>query len=175
MAMNEHRKGAHTPTVILLEYGDYECPYDAKAEPVIEELLQEFSSDLAFLFRHFPMVNIHPNAGLAAMAAEAAHVQGKFWEMHHLLFQNYKSLSIGKIIELAKSLHINQNQFVRDLEDDSLWLKIKSNIDSGTLRGVLGTPAFNINGHPYSGVSDYESLRNAIEREIENKHNPTFR
>lgn len=168
-SLNKHRIGPSKPTVIMLEYGDYECPYSGMLDPIVEQLIVEFEHNLAFIYRHLPMVNIHPSAGLAAIASEAAHKQGKFWEMHHLLFKNQKSLKLEKIIELAKEIKLNLKVFLDDIENDDLWKKVQSNIESANAREVLATPAIFINGTAYHGPSTLIDIRNAIEREIERR------
>lgn len=167
--VNEHRKGAVNPSVILLEFGDYECPYSAKLAPIIEDLLEEFDSELAFIFRHSPMVNIHPSAGLAAITAEAAHVQGKFWKMHHLLFQNQSSLNLEKILAIAKTIEIKIDDFLDAIEGQELWERVEQNIESGIVRDVVATPSIYINGKFYDGPSEFDEIKKAIEIEIERR------
>jgi protein-disulfide isomerase len=171
----EHRIGPQHPNVILLEYGDYECPYSGKANSIIKKLINEFDTDLAYIYRHFPLINIHTNAGVAAMAAEAAALQGKFWEMHNTLFKNQSHITFEFIIGLAKKIHLNEKKFLNDIENEQLWKKIESNIQSGIQKEVTGTPTFFINGLVYNGPTQYDEMKTTIEIEIEKRGNSTSR
>jgi protein-disulfide isomerase len=147
----------------LVEFGDYQCPHCAAAQPVIREIKKKFGRDLKFVFRHFPLSNAHPLALPAAIAAEAAARQKKFWPMHELIFENQAVLSEYALLEIAKELGLNMTQFKMDLQDASIPEKIEQHFESGVRSGVNGTPTFFINGVRHSGGYDYASLFRGIE------------
>lgn len=163
---NDHHKNSLRAPVILLEYGDFECPYCAVASSVTDRLLQEYRSDLCFVFRHFPLKGIHPNAELAALAAEAAGEQEKFWDMTKLLFAQQENLSKKTVEMLARKIRLDMDQFQDDLGRFDLLEKVRSQHHSGTLSGVQSTPTFFINGMLFEGSSSYWPLREAIENEL---------
>ena len=162
----EHQLGSTHPSVTLLEYGDFECPYCGKFDLVVQKLLKEFPINLGYKFRHFPLVNIHPDSGLAAMAAEAAGLQNKYWQMHHLLFSHQDNLSGAEILKMAKRIGLNEKIFQADLESDDLWNKIQEHIQAGIMAQVNGTPSLYLNNEMYEGSSSYESLKKEIEKII---------
>lgn len=159
---HDHRIGFLSASVVIVEYGDFECPYCRVASPVIDKLVSEFQSQICFIYRHFPMRNIHPHAELAALAAEAAGEQNKFWEMHHLLFQNGDSLSSQNIGLLAQSLDLDMDRFLEDYQRSDLLEKIHQDFLGAVKSGVTGTPTFFLNGYHYDNSSTYEPLRDAI-------------
>lgn len=161
----DHRIGHLHASAILIEYGDFECGACAKAAPIMDDLLHEFGSDLCFVFRHFPIVASHPHANLAAIAAEAANEQDKFWAMHHALFKNSASLSRDLIIEKAREMKLDMELFELDLLRPDLMEKVKKNFESGVECCVTSTPSFFINGEKYLG--DVKDLRRAIQDTID--------
>jgi protein-disulfide isomerase len=164
----DHQLGSSNPSVTLLEYGDYECPYCGKFDLIIQKLLHDFPKELAYVFCHFPMVNIHPNAGLAAMAAEAAGMQYKYWAMHHQLFLHQENLSGAEVLKLAKKIGLDKKKFQDDLENEGLWKKIERHIEAGIQSQVTGTPSLYLNNIAFEGSSSYESLKKEIELRILN-------
>lgn len=171
---HEHRLGPMHPSVLMVEYGDYECPYCASLAPIIDDLLKEFSQDLAFVYRHFPLSNIHDHANLAAMAAEAADEQGQFWEMHKLLYENQSTLSTKRITSLARDLGLDLKTFNEELESNELWGIIESHVEGADQRGVDSTPSIFLNGERYEGSSSYWPLKEAIELEIERRKSSSY-
>jgi protein-disulfide isomerase len=147
----------------LVEYGDYQCPHCGAAYPVTKELINTYGDDMAFVFRHFPLTQIHPMAFPAALAAEAAGRQRQFWGMHDLIFENQLQLSENALLEFARTLHLNMTVFRQDLQDPALGEKIEAHFESGVRSGVNGTPSFFINGVKYNGSHDYNSLAGTIE------------
>src|SRR5262249_10561446 len=112
---HDHIRGPEDAPVTLVEYGDFECPYCGRAEPVLRELVAEFGDELRFVFRDLPLTDVHPNAQLAAEAAEAAAAQGKFWEMHDLLFQHQDALTSTDLVRYAKELALDVDRFRDEL------------------------------------------------------------
>jgi protein-disulfide isomerase len=167
----DHSQGSKDAALVLVEYGDYECPFCGEAYPQIKKVQQHFGKNLRFVFRNFPLSQSHPHAIAAAMAAEAAALQGKFWEMHDLLFENQNSLEYEDLMEYADLLKLNIQQFGKDLESSTLLNRIKDQFKSGVRSGVNGTPNFFVNGLQYDGSFYAMDMIEAIEefshREIE--------
>jgi len=159
----DHIDGLPGASIELVEYGDYQCPHCAAAHPVVKEIKNAFGKDLKFVFRHFPLSTVHPMALPAAIAAEAADRQQRFWLMHDLIYENQEQLSEYALLEYAKALRLNMATFRMDLQDASLAEKVESHFESGVRSGVNGTPSFFINGYKYNGTYDYDSLFGAIE------------
>lgn len=162
----DHVRGRFEAPVTLVEYGDFECPYCGRAEPVVEELVAAFGDDLAFVFRHLPLGDVHEHAELAAEAAEAAAAQGKFWEMHDALFAPGLPLSERGLVERAAALGLDVDRFIKDLHERRHALRVARDIASADDSGAPGTPTFFINGRRYSGPFDSPSLSAAIRREM---------
>jgi protein-disulfide isomerase len=147
----DHATGPEDAPVTLVEYGDFECPYCGMAYAVVKSAQRELGKQLRFVFRHFPLAEAHPHARLAAEAAEAAAAQGKFSEMHDLLFEHQDALEAGDIIGYAKSLGLDMAQFARDLKDPKITKRVRDDFRSGVRSGVNGTPTFFINGSRFEG------------------------
>jgi protein-disulfide isomerase len=162
----DHFKGNSKSPVQLLEYGDFQCPHCGAAHPIIQQIEKKYGSRLVFIFRHFPLAESHPFAQIAAVASEAAARQGKFWEMHDLIYENQAGLNNEYLLELAKVLHLNMKTFQTDLADRELFEKVESDFESGIISGVNGTPSFYINGNKYNGPNTFQSLANALELAI---------
>ncbi|RKN33935.1 Na+/H+ antiporter NhaA [Micromonospora musae] len=156
----DHVRGPADASVTLVQYGDFECPYCGKAEPVIRQLLGH--ADLRFVWRHLPLSDVHPQAQLAAEAAEAAAAQGRFWQMHDLLLDHQEKLNIPDLIKYAGDLGLDQNRFHDDLISHAHAARIDSDIDSADNSGVSGTPTFFINGRRHYGAYDITTLTAAI-------------
>jgi protein-disulfide isomerase len=159
----DHTTGPADAPVTLLEYGDYECPDCGNAFPVIQQLITEMGPRLRFVFRNFPLYSVHPHAGVAAQAAEAAAAQGKFWEMHKLLYANQKTLDQVDLSRLALRAGIEIYRFEADLAAERFAPRVGADYDSGVASGVKGTPTLFINGVKYTGAKDYDSLKKAID------------
>jgi protein-disulfide isomerase len=147
--------------VTLVEYGDFECPYCGQAEPVVRELLADYG-DLGYVWRHLPLSDVHPDAQLAAEAAEAAAIQGKFWPMHDELLDHQGELTAKDLIHYATDLGLNTDQFASDLRIHAGEFQIAEYIDSADLSGVSGTPTFFINGKRHHGAYDIATLSDAV-------------
>jgi Na+/H+ antiporter NhaA len=157
----DHYRGPVDAPVTMVEYGDFECPYCGRAEPVVRELLLEFG-DVRYVWRHLPLSDVHPNARLAAEAAEAAANQGAFWEMHDLLFENQDALGPEDLVGYAGQLGLDTDRFADDLRKHAGASRVADDIDSADLSGVSGTPTFFINGMRHYGAYDIEALSAAV-------------
>ena len=160
----DHAQGPADAPLTLVEYGDYECPYCGNAYPVIKRLRGELGPRLRFVFRNFPMNTVHAHAGVAAQAAEAAAAQGKFWEMHDLLYEHQKDLGEADMLHYALRLGLEPYRFEADLSSEIFAGKLTADFRGGVRSGVNGTPTFFINGLRHDSPHDYESLRAALER-----------
>lgn len=154
----DHIRGPADAPVTLVEYADFECPYCGQAEPVIRELLAEFGKQLRYVYRHLPLEDVHEHAQLAAEAAEAAGAQGKFWEMHDLLFSHQDALTERDLIRYAGQLGLNLEHFEAKLRKRKFAPRIAQDIESADLSGVTGTPTFFANGRRHHGAFDLTAL-----------------
>ncbi len=160
IAERDHRQGALNAAIVLVEYGDYQCPYCAQAYPIVQALQQQLGDRLCFVFRHFPLNEMQPQK--AAEAAKAAAVQGKFWQMHECLFAHQAALTDAKLFECAIEIGLEVSQFLQDVTGDVHAAQLQAEIESGINSGVMTTPTFFINGVRHQGGWDLESLLAAI-------------
>ena len=160
---NDHVQGPAKAPVTLVEYGDYECPYCGEAYPVVKALQKRLGDQMRFVFRNFPLAEAHPHAEHAAEAAEAAGAQGKFWEMHDLLYENQDALEDEDLVRYARALHLDVPRFVKEMESGAYLERVREDFRSGVRSGVNGTPSFFINGARHDGPFDLASLLAAIE------------
>ncbi len=151
VSKEDHMQGNPDAPIELLEYGDYQCPYCGRAYPIIKKLQIELGSKLKFVFRNFPLTTAHPQAMMAAMAGEAAALQGKFWPMHDLLFENQQQLDPKYLSLYAERIGLDVEQFETDFQKDAVSAKIDADFNSGNDSGVNGTPTFYVNGKKYTG------------------------
>ena len=163
----DHIRGPLDAPVTLVEYGDFECPYCGRAEPVVRELVRRFGGDLRFVFRHLPLVDVHEHAATAAEAAEAAAAQGRFWDMHDVLMPEGVSLIYPDLVRYAGELGLDVERFADDVRSRRHALRIHRDVASADASGAAGTPAFFINGRRHQGSHDADTLAAAIERELE--------
>jgi protein-disulfide isomerase len=147
----DHVAGPDDAPITLVEYGDYECPHCGRAHPVVQRVQRELGTQLRFVFRNFPLAEAHPHAQLAAQAAEAAGAQGKFWEMHNMLFTHQDALEGDDIVGYAESLGLDIKRLARELEAGAYAKKVRADFRSGVRSGVNGTPTFFVNGSRYDG------------------------
>jgi Na+/H+ antiporter NhaA len=157
----DHVRGPTEAPVTVVEYGDFECPYCGMAEPVVRELLREFG-DVRYVWRHLPLVDVHPHAQMAAEAAEAAADQGAFWEMHDLLLTHQDALRTDDLIGYAEQLGLDVDRFTDDLREHTGTARVADDVDSADLSGVSGTPTFFINGRRHYGAYDIATLSAAV-------------
>jgi protein-disulfide isomerase len=158
---SDHHKGPLTASIVIVEYGDFQDPDCAKLTTVLDKIFKSYI-DVCIIFRHFPLIATHPNAGVAAVAAEAAGKQGKFWEMHHALFAHQAELETENILNIAKELGLNLREFLNDLEDDRLLEKVRQDFTNGINNGVNATPVIFVNGVRFEGLPSFEELREEI-------------
>jgi Na+/H+ antiporter NhaA len=157
----DHIRGPEDAPVALVEYGDFECPFCGKAEPVVRELLAGHG-DVGYVWRHLPLNDVHPNAQLAAEASEAAAEQGAFWGMHDLLLDHQGSLRVPDLIAYAAQLGLDTERFQDDLRRHTAAPRVAEDVDSADLSGVSGTPTFFINGRRHQGAYDIATLSSAV-------------
>ena len=158
----DHISGSADGSIQLLEYGDYECPFCADAQPTVKEIQRRLGDDLTFAFRHFPLTNIHPHAEHAAESAEAAGAQGNFWGMHDLLFENQRALEDEDLAAYAAELGLDEMRLIREVASSVYASRIREDFKSGVRGGVNGTPTFFINGERYDGARDIEHFLGAL-------------
>jgi Na+/H+ antiporter NhaA len=158
---HDHVRGPEDAPVTLLEYGDFECPFCGRAEPVVRELLAEVG-DLRYVWRHLPLQDVHPHARLAAEAAEAAGKQGKFWEMHELLFRHQDALEPKDLVRYAEELGLDPERFHRELREHVHAPTVADDVEGADLSGVTGTPTFFINDRRHYGAYDIDALQRAV-------------
>jgi Na+/H+ antiporter NhaA len=157
----DHLRGPAEAPVTVVEYGDFECPYCGKAEPVVRELLADFG-DVRYVWRHLPLSDVHPNAELAAEAAEAAAAQGAFWEMHDLLLDHQGELRPRDLHAYAQQLELDPDRFRDDLQRHAHAPRVEEDVDSADSSGVTGTPTFFVNERRHDGAYDIGTLSAAV-------------
>lgn len=172
VSVHDHAEGPADAALTLVEYGDYQCPYCGAAYPVVKEVQKTLGKKLRFVFRNFPLTQAHPYALIAAEAAEAAALQGKFWEMHDLLFEEQHLLKPEIIPAWANRIGLNVVQFGNDIKKDVVEKRIQEDRRSGIRSGVNGTPTFFVNGSRYDGPPDYNSLLKELSGEARRKAIP---
>ena len=165
----DHIQGSSTAPVTLVEYGDYECPYCGQAYPMIKKVQRHLGNKLRFVFRNFPLTEIHPHAQHAAEAAEAAAVQDRFWEMHDYLYEHQQALDDKHLEKYADNLGLNLAKFNIDMSSHVHAGRIREDFLSGVRSGVNGTPTFYINAIRYNGSLDLETLLKALRSAINNR------
>jgi protein-disulfide isomerase len=165
----DHAIGRADAPITLVEYGDFECPYCGRAYPIVKEVQQQFDDQLRFVFRNFPLTQIHPHAAHAAEAAEAAGAQGAFWELHDLLFEHQDKLEDVDLAGYASLLGLDAERFASELADGFYTPIVRQHFLSGVRSGVNGTPAFFINGIRHDDAWDLPGLTAAIDRALHSK------
>jgi len=150
----DHAQGNLNADLVIVEYGDYQCPYCGAAYPVLKELMGQFGNQVKFVFRNFPLSEMHQYARAAALAAEAAGLQGKFWEMHDAIYENQPGLNESLLIKLATTLHLDMAQFEKDVKSAQLAGRVDADFESGVISGVNGTPSFFVNGKKFNGGAE---------------------
>ena len=159
----DHIQGPPTATVTLVEYGDFQCPHCARAHLMLKELQDHQGDDLRLVYRHFPLSQIHPLAQPAAEASEAAAAQGRFWEMHDVIFEDQEVLSEEALVTFAKALGLQLDRFIRELAEGVQAPRVREDFLSGVRSGVNGTPTCFNNGRRHDGGLDPHALIAAIQ------------
>ncbi|MCM0667345.1 DsbA family protein [Flavobacterium tyrosinilyticum] len=163
VSKTDHIQGKKDADIVIVEYGDYQCPYCGAAYPVLKEMMKKYGKQIKFVFRNFPLSEMHQYARPAAIAAEAAALQGKFWEMHDAIYENQRTLSEPFLLELVEKLDLDPHQFNTDIKKSELAAKVDSDFESGILSGVNGTPSFFVNGRKFNaGAEDLLQLMSEI-------------
>jgi protein-disulfide isomerase len=165
----DHSIGPKNALVTLVEYGDFQCPYCGAAHLILREVQETMRDRLRFVFRHFPLTQIHPFAEPAAEATESAGAQGKFWEMHNVLFENQDLLDERNLAVFAEQLGLDTGRFARDLQNHTYHERVRQDFSSGVRSGVNGTPAFFINGFRYDGSWELGPLLAALQEAADNR------
>lgn len=153
---NDHIRGDPDAPITVIEFGDFQCPDCGQAEPIVRQLLEDVG--VRYVWRHFPLSDVHPQAQLAAEAAEAAADQGAFWEMHDLLLAHQEQLRFGDLVEYAKGLGLDADRVADDLRRRTHESRVTRDVESADLSGVGGTPTFFVNGQRHYGAYDLGSL-----------------
>jgi protein-disulfide isomerase len=163
---NDHVLGPRDARLIIIEYGDFQCPYTARAHPTLSKLRGELGDELCLVYRNLPLSNLHPLAEIAAEAAEAAAAQGKFWEMHDALFEHQDRVSPDTLPALAESIELDIDRFRDEMLARRYRQRVQTDAEQAKRDGAKQTPTFFFNGERYSGDSDEESLTAAIKQAL---------
>jgi len=166
IAGSGHAKGPANAAVTVIEFSDYECPFCRRAEPVVEQILREYAGRVRFEYRHFPLESIHPKARGAAEAAVCADEQGRFWEYHAQLFGDGKGLAQKELVAHATNAGLDVAAFQACVADGRARARVDADVAAGQAAGVTGTPAFFVNGVPYSGAIPIDEFRRALDAEL---------
>ena len=162
----DHIRGSIDAPITIVEYGDYECPYTGMAYPVVKEIMRQFGEKLYFVFRNFPLREIHPHAQHAAEAAEAAATQDKFWQMHDYLFKHQKALDDHHLVEYAQKVGLDIEKFKQEMSGHVYAPLINESLKNGSNSGVKGTPTFFVNGIRYEDSWDLDTFSNLLEKSL---------
>jgi protein-disulfide isomerase len=165
----DHIQGHENATITLVEYGDYECPHCGRAYPIVKRVQKHFGKRLRFVFRNFPLGEMHPHAEFAAETAEFAGAHGKFWEMHDLLYESQNRLGGELFQELAKRLKLAWADLLTALEKREFLARVRADFAGGVRSGVNGTPTFFVNGKRHDAPFEYVDLVAAIEAVLQSK------
>ncbi len=160
-------RGRRDAPATILEYGDFECPYCGMAYPELEAIVEGAPDVVRLVYRHFPITTIHPHALQAAEAAEAAGAQGKFWEMHDMLFTHQEALEYGNLLEYAETIGLDIGRFDQEMNDNIYREEVRRDFRKGIQDGVNGTPTLFINRVRYDGPRDRTALLPAVEAVLE--------
>lgn len=163
----DHSVGPASAPVTLVEYGDFECPACAQASHVVNLLLTHFGEHLRFVFRHFPLREVHPHAELAAEAAEAADAQNRFWQLHALLFANQRHLDARSLVGYAQRAGLELHRFDHAMGHHLYLPRVRAQSEGGHESGVRGTPTFYVNGSVCDTSFNFENLRTTIENALQ--------
>jgi protein-disulfide isomerase len=160
----DHTRGLPDAAITLVEYGDFECPYCGEAFGIVRDLQRTFGDSLRYVFRNFPLAQIHPHAEQAAELAEAVAIQGQFWAIHDLLYENQRDLSDSALHRYAAQAGADVEQAFDAIREGGPRRRVERDLESGGRSGVEGTPTFFINGQPYGEPWDYETLAAHLQR-----------
>jgi len=165
---DDHSAGPADAPVTLVEYGDYECPYCGEAYPIVKQLQEAMGDRLRFVFRNFPLAEVHTHAEHAAEVSEAAADADRFWEMHDMLYEHQDHLGDGALVRYAQQLGMDPNEVRGDLEDGTYADRVRRQFMGGVRSGVNGTPSFFINGERFDGAwNDADAFLRALQEAAE--------
>jgi protein-disulfide isomerase len=142
----DHRIGPTDARIVVVEYGDFECPNCKQAVTAVEHLLERFEGNVQFVYRHYPLEQVHVHAIVAAEAAECASAQGRFWDMHALLFEHQRALERSDLDGYARQIGLDMRRFAEEMSRRAHLALVRAHLDSGRRSGVRGTPGFFVNG-----------------------------
>jgi protein-disulfide isomerase len=162
----DHSIGPSHASVTVVEYGDFECPSCKQAAPAVKLLLAEFKDRIRFVYRHFPLEEVHPHARAAAEAAEGAGAQGKFWPMHDLLFDHQHALKSNHLQDYAQRLELDMARFTAEMTDTVYLQRVREHQQSGTASGVRATPTFFVNGTLHDVSFGIQSLFDEVAKAL---------
>jgi protein-disulfide isomerase len=162
----DHLQGDANARVIVVEYGDYECPHCGLAYPIVKRLQKHFGQQVGFVFRNFPLTETHPHAEIAAESAEFAAANECFWEMHDGIYENQEVLGESLLLELAETLELSAPALREALNDREFAPRVREDFLGGVRSGVNGTPTFYINGLRHDGPFEFEFLAAAIDAQL---------
>jgi protein-disulfide isomerase len=160
----DHVRGPVDAPVTIVEYADVECPYCGRLEPVLRELLER-RDDVRLVYRHFPLLDPHPHAYSAALALEAAAAQGRFWELHDVLFEHQEELGRSNLARYAEQVGLDPDSVLRPASE-RFDHKVRDDFDSGVASGIEGTPALFVNGMRFEGGPSLRRVTEAVERAL---------
>lgn len=163
---DDHVQGLADAPVTVIEYGDYECPYCRGAFRDVQEMLASYRGQIRFVFRNFPIPQLHPHATQAAEAAEAADAQGKFWPMYELLLQPHAHLDTDSLMSYAGELGLDVPSFAEDVAGERYAARIENDIQEGLRNGVNATPKFYVNGQRVDGKVPLEHLEELVRQAV---------
>jgi protein-disulfide isomerase len=159
-------KGPAAAPITIVEFSDFQCPYCSRVNPTLKQVEEKYGDKLRWVFRDFPLVQIHKDAAKAAEAGECAHEQGKFWEMHDRLFANQSKLQVEALKQAATELGLDAEKFNQCLDSSKYATEVQKDVDEGARYGVTGTPAFFINGRLLGGAQPLEAFTQVIDEEL---------
>jgi protein-disulfide isomerase len=162
----DHSEGPDSAALTVIEYGDYQCPYCGRAYPIVKRLQKALGAKMKFVFRNFPLSELHPDALNAAKIAEAAAQQGKFWEMHDALYENQQAMDMESLVGYAATIGLDMDKLNAEWVDPAIEDRISSDFEGGVRSGVNGTPTFFVNGVRYDGDWSYAPFLKALEEMI---------
>ena len=169
VSKEDHSQGPEKAPLVLVKYGDYQCPYCGQAYPIVKRLQKALGENLKFVFRNFPLSEMHPDALNAARVAEATAMQGKFWEMHDLLYENQDQLDVESLDRYAESLELDVRELNKAAGGASVEQRIEADFEGGVHSGVNGTPTFFVNGVRYDGDWQYGPFLGALKEILADK------
>jgi len=164
---HDHVQGSLDAPYVLLEYGDYQCPYCGEAHGAVKEIQECLGDELCFAYRHFPLVEIHSHAEHAAEAAESASAQGRFWEMHDALYENQEALEDDDLANYAAELGLDSQRLIAEVRSGAHAARIQEDVWTGEKNEVNGTPMFFVNGELFDGEPTSEALISALKERAE--------